>query len=195
MYEVELKCRVDHGELRARLDDVGATRQQTVTQRDVYYDAPHRDFAETDEAFRLRRETALDENNGSEGTVKLTYKGPLIEDESKTRAEHETAVADPAETRAIVESLGFEPAAVVEKERTFFELEGYTVTLDVVSELGEFIEIETAVETDDEIPDARDRARELLETLGIDPEDNIQTSYLGLLFEAGVADATVDAPE
>lgn len=196
MYEVELKCRVEHGDVRDRLDAVGASRLRAVTQRDVYYDAPHRDFAETDEAFRLRRERVVDENGDGgapERVSKLTYKGPLVEAESKTRTEHETVVDDETEARAIVESLGFEPAAVVEKERTFFELDGYTVTLDSVSGLGEFVEIETTVESDDEIPAARDRARELLDTLGLDPDETIRTSYLGLLFEAGAADGTVDA--
>ena len=195
MYEVELKCRAEHGAVRERLDTAGATRRQAVTQRDVYYDAPHRDFAETDEAFRLRREEVVDGDTDSEPVSKLTYKGPLVEAESKTRAEHETLVDDGTEARAIVEALGFEPAAVVEKERTFFELDGYTVTLDSVSGLGEFVEIETTVETDGEIPAARNRARELLETLGVDPDENIRTSYLGLLFEAGAADGTLDAPE
>ena len=194
MYEVELKCRAEHGAVRERLDTAGATRRRAVTQRDVYYDAPHRDFAETDEAFRLRREEVVD-GIASEPVSKLTYKGPLVEAESKTRAEHETLVDDGTEARAIVEALGFEPAAVVEKERTFFELNGYTVTLDSVSGLGEFVEIETTVETDEAIPAARNRARELLETLGVDPDENIRTSYLGLLFEAGAADETLDAPE
>jgi adenylate cyclase class 2 len=197
VYEVELKCRAKHGDVRDRLDAVGASRLRAVTQRDVYYDAPHRNFAETDEAFRIRRERVVDENDdggdASEPVSKLTYKGPLVEKDSKTRVEHETVVDDETEARAIVEALGFEPAAVVEKERTFFELDGYTVTLDTVSELGEFVEIETGVETDGEVPAARNRARKLLKTLGVDPDENIRTSYLGLLFEAGAADRTVDA--
>jgi adenylate cyclase class 2 len=196
VYEVELKCRAEHGDVRDRLDAVGASRLRAVTQRDVYYDAPHRDFAETDEAFRLRRERVVDEDGDggpSEPASKLTYKGPLVEEASKTRVEHETVVDDETEARAIVEALGFEPAAIVEKERTFFELDGYTVTLDTVSELGEFVEIETGVETEGEVPAARNRARNLLETLGVDPDESIRTSYLGLLFEAGAADRTVDA--
>ncbi|MFC7175557.1 class IV adenylate cyclase [Halosegnis marinus] len=191
MYEVELKLPADHDAVRERLAALGAREVRTATQRDTYYDAPHRDFAATDEAFRLREET----DDG--GTVsKLTYKGPLVDAESKTREEHETAVADGDAARAIAEGLGFEPAAVVEKERVFYETDGFVVTLDTVTGLGTFVEAETEVGTEAEVPAARDRARELLADLGLDPEENVRTSYLGLLFEAGAATAAeTDASE
>ena len=176
MYEVELKCRADHDALGERLD-ARATRRQTITQTDTYYDAPHRDFAETDEAVRVR----VERERNDEPTAKLTYKGPLLDAESKTREEHETAVADEEAARGLLDGLGFEPAATVEKERTAYALDGYTVTLDLVTGLGEFVEIETEVETEAEIPDARDRARDLLDELGVDTDETIRTSYLGLL--------------
>ena len=175
MYEVELKLRADHGPLRERLD-ARATRDRSVTQTDTYYDAPHRDFAETDEAVRVRVET-----DHEASVAKLTYKGPLLDSESKTREEHETVVADEDAVRGILDGLGFEPAATVEKDRVFYTLDGYTVTLDAVTDLGEFVEIETEVETEAEIPAARDRARDLLSDLGVDYDDTIRTSYLGML--------------
>ncbi|MDZ7745653.1 MAG: class IV adenylate cyclase [Halobacteriales archaeon] len=176
MYEVELKIRADHDSIRERLG-ARATRERSVTQTDTYYDAPHRDFAETDEAVRVR----IEQEREDDPVAKLTYKGPLLDSESKTREEHETVVADEDAVRGILDGLGFEPAATVEKDRTFYALDGYTLTLDVVSGLGEFVEIETEVDTESEIPAARDRARDLLATLGVDHEETIQTSYLGLL--------------
>ena len=181
MYEVELKVRADHETVRERLADRGAAREETVTQRDVYYDAPHRDFAETDEAFRLRVE------RNDEAVAKLTYKGPLVDESSKTREEHETTVGSIEEARAIVEGIGFESAAAVEKERERYALDGFTVTLDDVTDLGEFVEIETEVTTEAEVAAARDRARDLLAALGLDTDATIRRSYLGLLFETGEA--------
>jgi adenylate cyclase class 2 len=175
MYEVEVKVRAGHDAVRERLAERRATEQGSVTQVDTYYDAPHREFAETDEALRVR----IERRDGEE-TTKLTYKGPLLEAESKSREEHETAVADPGAIRNILDGLGFAPAAEVRKDREFFELDGYTVTLDAVNGLGEFVEVET--ETDDaEIEPAREGAVELLESLGLDPDEQIRTSYLGLL--------------
>jgi len=176
MYEVELKVRADHGRAREALLSAGADPLGTVRQVDTYYDAPHRDFATTDEAFRVRREHVHGET-----TAKITYKGPKIDATSKTREEHETTVADGETADAIFRGLGFEPAATVEKERHRYALRGYTVTLDDVTGLGEFLEVETDVETEDDVETARDDATALLSDLGLDPDAGIRTSYLGLL--------------
>jgi adenylate cyclase class 2 len=184
MYEVELKVEADHERVRESLDDAAATAVDHVRQVDTYYDAPHREFAETDEALRLREETDLD---AGETTTKLTYKGPLVEAASKTREEHETAVDDGDAAAGIFDGLGFEPAAIVEKERERFALKGYTVTLDSVDGLGSFVEIEREA-PESEIEAVREGAQSVLRDLDLDPETQIQSSYLGLLLAA-------DAPE
>jgi len=179
MYEVEVKLRADHDELTRALRERGAERLGRVVQADTYYDAPHREFAETDEAFRIRRE--FDDADG-DPRARVTYKGPLLEAASKSREEFETGVDDGETMAAIAEHLGFDPAGTVRKERTRFRLDGYTVTLDSVDGLGEFVEVET--ETDDaDIAAAREGARDLLAGLGLDPTDQVRTSYLGLLLE------------
>ena len=184
MYEVELKVEADHDTVRSALADAGAEPVDHVRQVDTYYDAPHREFAETDEALRLREETDLD---AGETATAMTYKGPLVEAESKTREEHETAVADADAAAGILDGLGFEPAATVEKERERFELEGYTVTLDVVEGLGSFVEVEREAPESD-IEEVRTGAQELLHDLRLDPDDQLRTSYLGLLLDG-------DAPQ
>ncbi|MEF8881579.1 MAG: class IV adenylate cyclase [Halapricum sp.] len=176
MYEVEVKVRADHDRLRGRLGEIDAEHVETVDQVDTYYDAPHRDFAATDEAFRVRAES-----KDSETETKITYKGPRVEAESKTREEFETHVGDGETMRAIAESLGFEPAVTVRKERERFEASGFTVTLDSVEGLGEFLEVETEVAAEADVETARERAFELLEDLDLEPDEQIRTSYLGLL--------------
>ncbi|WP_251343899.1 class IV adenylate cyclase [Haloplanus halophilus] len=178
MYEVELKVRASHEAVRERLSALGAERVGSVRQVDTYYDAPHRDFAETDEALRIRREADAE---GS--TTRVTYKGPLVEEASKTRREVETGVDDADRMADILDSLGFSPAAEVAKSRERYALDGYTVTLDSVDGLGEFVEIEReAAETD--LETAREGAVSRLRDLGLDPDDGIRTSYLGLLLDS-----------
>jgi adenylate cyclase class 2 len=199
MYEVEVKVRADHDDVRDRLAELGAEPINEVAQEDTYYDAPHRDFAETDEALRVRRERPKvrqerpesrdeserrDDSEGEEAFAELTYKGPLVEAESKTRREVETRVEDGAAADAILDALGFAPAATVRKERERFALDDYTVTLDSVEGLGEFVEVETETEEDDEaLKAARKEAYEILRDLGLNPDDQIRTSYLGLHLE------------
>lgn len=176
MYEVELKVRTDHDGLRERLAEIGAEPSGTVRQVDTYYDHPTRDFAETDEALRIRRET--DDGDDGNPRTKVTYKGPLVDPDSKTREELETGVEDGDTFASVLEALSFEAAATVEKTRERYRCDGYTVTLDSVAGLGEFVEVEIEA---DEVDPAREGAIELLERVGLDADDGIRESYLGLL--------------
>ena len=178
MYEVEVKVRADHAAVEAALEEQGATSRALVEQTDTYFDAPHRDMAARDEALRLRRErTAADE------TAVLTYKGPLVEAESKTREEIESPVGSPDQLTDILTALGFAPAATVEKTRRRYDLGSFTVSLDTVTGLGEFVEIE-AEATEGNIETTRDEMIDTLTELGLDADDQIRTSYLGLLLES-----------
>ena len=178
MYEVEIKVRADHDVVRNHLHGLDAIPGGSVRQVDTYYDAPDRDFAETDEALRVREEvTEHDESTA------ITYKGPLIDESSKSREEHQTRVQDREAIEGILYGLGFEPAATVEKDRERFDLNGYTVTLDDVDGLGQFVEVETET-SDDDIADAREGAEGILRSLGLDPDAGIRTSYLGLLLDS-----------
>lgn len=183
MYEVEVKVRADHEPVRDALDAAGGTHVETVEQEDTYYDAPDRDFASTDEALRVREErSATSRSEGADtetADTRLTYKGPLVDSDSKTREEAETAVVDPAALRSILDGLGYEPAATVRKERERYTLDGITVTLDTVDGLGAFVEAE--FDTEDDIDSARDRILTALSDLGLDTDEQIRTSYLGLL--------------
>ncbi|TYL36636.1 class IV adenylate cyclase [Natronococcus pandeyae] len=180
MYEVEIKVPADLERVRNRLDELGATSTDAVVQADTYYDAPHRSFPETDEALRIRSERP---ERGDEVT-RLTYKGPLVDDESKTREEIETAVGDGETVDAILTKLGFDAAATVRKDRERFAFEGYTITLDSVDGVGEYVEVETEVEDESGLESAREGAYEVLERIGLEPSDQLRTSYLGLLLES-----------
>ncbi|QAU12445.1 class IV adenylate cyclase [Halorubrum sp. BOL3-1] len=186
MYEVEIKVPADLDATRERLREVSAERVAARLQRDTYYDAPHREFSETDEALRIRRETPLSDGVSSaetdrDASATVTYKGPLLDDASKTRAEHETGVDDGEALAAALSGLGFEPAATVEKRREFWSYDGFTVTLDAVTGLDEYVEIEREVDEEREVDAAREAAVEALDRLGLDADDQVRTSYLGLL--------------
>lgn len=189
MYEVEVKVRADHDAVRERLARLDAESLGTVVQADTYFDAPHRDFAATDEALRVRVVGVVENVNAStldpevalaDAESRLTYKGPLVESTAKTCEEIETGVVDGEAVRTILDRLGFESVATVLKVRERYEFDGYVVTLDDVVDLGEFVEVETEA-TEAEIERARDGAYDVLERLGLDPEESIRRSYLELL--------------
>ena len=67
MLEIEIKVRVpDLVPVRERILLGHAGTPVKVHERDIYYNAPHRDFGITDEALRLRY---------AGGSCTLTYKG------------------------------------------------------------------------------------------------------------------------
>lgn len=175
MYEVELKVPAKHARIRERLAALDAEHVADVTQIDTYFDAPHRDFAQTDEALRIRRET-----RDTASTAYVTYKGPLVEAGSKTREEIETTVEDGTVAKELLQRLGFQPAATVEKSRSVYRYAEYTIALDDVETLGTFVEVETESEV---IEPAREGAQALLAELGLNPDEHVRQSYLELLLE------------
>lgn len=174
MIEVEVKVRAPHDTVEERLEQLGAERIADKTQEDTYFAAPHRDFAETDEALRVRRQN---------GEARITYKGPKMDGETKTREEHETEVGDAEAARAVFESLGFEEFGTVSKDRRVYSLDdGTTVTLDSVEGLGNFVEVEREAEAANDVDEPRTLVLETLERLGLDADDGIRESYLELLY-------------
>lgn len=177
MYEVEVKLNADHPPVRARLEDADAQFLGSVTQTDDYYNHPTRDFAETDEALRIRREPNEDERG------ELTFKGPLVETESKTRRELETGVDDAETLASILTALDFDAVATVRKTRDRYSLDGFTVSLDEVDGVGTFVEVETTA-LESAIDDERERAYDLLRRLGLDPADHTTQSYLEMVLDS-----------
>jgi adenylate cyclase class 2 len=179
-HEVESKYPLaDPAAIRRRIESLGAIAQPVLAQSDTYFAHPARDFALTDEAFRLRR--VGDENA-------LTYKGPLLDRQTKTREEIEVPIAPGAgaaeQMTALLRALGFRPVRTVEKTRHPFHLSwqgrDFELALDSVFGLGEFLEIETLADADSWQP-ARDTLLSLAAALGL--TDSERRSYLQLLLD------------
>lgn len=55
MIEVEVKARINSfKEMEERLENLGAAKTKTEFQEDIYFASPIVDFAETDEALRVK---------------------------------------------------------------------------------------------------------------------------------------------
>src|SRR5437588_1615633 len=108
MLEVEMKFAVGdfaaiEAAVAARNIAIGPPRRDA----DHYFNAPHRDFARTDEALRVRTIGA---------TNCVTYKGPKLDRTTKTRLEIEVPLAGgetaAADFRRLLTCLGYRPVAV-----------------------------------------------------------------------------------
>ncbi len=173
MLEIELKARVnDLAEIRDRLSSLHAEREGRVLERDLYLNAPHRDFGVTDEALRIR-------HAGEKCTV--TYKGRKKPGfHLKARDEFNCGVESGDVMARIFLSLGFTRVAEVTKWREYYRFRDATVCLDEVEGLGEFVEIELNNPGSVERP--AEHVVALGEEIGVTGEP-ILSSYLELLLE------------
>ncbi len=186
-FEVEQKFPVtDAAALERRLrklgaNDSGPPGQGTIRQIDSYFNHPARDFARTDEALRLRR---VGEANF------ITYKGPKLDQATKTRREIELPLAGGAaaaeQYAELLEALGFRRVAEVRKQRRLLEIpwEGCTIeaALDDVAGLGTFLELELSAEgaaDGPEVQAAKARIASLAAALKLERSE--RRSYLELL--------------
>jgi len=169
MIEVEVKARAPPG-IEEKIAGLGGARTGAEVHLDLYFGSKSRNFAETDEALRIRIK---------EAGAFLTYKGPKLDPETKSRREVTVQVDDPHNLESILESLGFFRAAVVKKRRTKYSLGRATLCLDEVEGLGSFLEVELS---GGEVWEEEKRAAlEVLARLGI--SESIRKSYLELLAE------------
>ena len=181
-YEVERKFYVDNlADIEARLTEMDARFGEVRVEEDTYFIHPSRDFVETDEAFRMR---AVGIGN------RVTYKGPKIDRETKTRREIDLDLPDGEAARAdwleLFQSLGFQPKAVVRKHRrkayVSWQDRRVEVSLDRIDALGEFVELELIADESD-LAAAKASIAALAEHLGLTRDE--RRSYLELLLEAG----------
>ncbi len=171
MLEIEVKIRVDQlGPVRLRLIDAGAFLSEQAHERDIYFNAPDRDFAMTDEALRVRY--------SGERCV-LTYKGAKLSGFfAKAREELSTSVESGLILEEILGRLGFVRTAEVEKTREYYRFKTASVALDEVKGLGNFVEIERC--TDGEGINLQQEIQEIVRDLEIHGEST-RSSYLELL--------------
>ena len=136
-----------------------------------------RDFAATDEALRLRL-------TGLQGSI--TYKGPKIDAVTKTRREIELPLGELREGttgwRELLEALGFRPVAEVRKLRrkafVSWQDRRIEISLDVVEQVGTFVELELMAGPPD-LAAAKACIAALADRLGLTRSE--RRSYLELL--------------
>ena len=178
MIEVEVKAKIkSFDEMREKLEEIGAIKVKTEHQEDRYFNSPVKDFAQTDEALRIR-ETLSDEKHN----LFITYKGPKIDKKSKTRQEVEMEIEDADKCSSIFEFLGFNEVRTVIKDREYYKFENYEISLDNVHGLDPYMEIEISLDDGSDYSEAQVSIFKLFEKLGI-TDGFERTSYLELLEE------------
>ena len=167
-----MKAKIDDfKEMEERLSKIGAAKSKTEFQEDIYFASPIVDFAQTDEALRIRT---------TNNNIFITYKGPKLNSEAKTRKEVEMSIESAEKAKDIFEEVGFKEARTVRKNRQYYTYENFEISLDDVEGLEPYMEIEIALEDGSYYDDAQKKIFELFEKLGV-TDGFERTSYMELL--------------
>lgn len=181
MFEVEQKYRVDDvSDLQSRLKRMQAVAGDLQRHSDTYYNHPSRDFAQTGEAFRVRR---------IGGIPLITYKGAKLTGAMKARREMEWRLdpgdPDGSQTEELLQVLGFRRVACVQKERQIYQIgeqfPEISVVIDRVDPIGVFAELEQIVADQSQIDSARAQIQRLSTKLGLRTAE--PRSYLEMVLE------------
>ena len=172
MIEVEVKAKIDDfKEMEEKLENIGAVKSKTEFQEDIYFASPIVDFAQTDEALRIRT---------TNNNTFITYKGPKLNDKAKTRKEVEMTIENSEKATDIFTEIGFREVRTVRKNRQYYTYENFEISLDDVEGLSPYMEIEIALDDSEDYSQAQDEIFKLFEKLGI-TDGFERTSYLELL--------------
>lgn len=179
MIEVEVKVSVKNKkEIEKKLLHMGFLKGDLLKESDFYFDSECSNLRKNDKALRIRRCENLTTNSTEN---RMTFKGPKMDTVSMTRKELEMQVESAETGKEILMSLGFTPIHPVIKLRQYFYLDKVTACLDIVENLGAFLELEIVVPQEDEKGDALNKIILLLHELGYGQEAIIRRSYLTML--------------
>ena len=135
--EIEVKVQVKNLDLvREKIEKISSFVKK-VKQVDTYYTPTHRDFFANDpviEFFRIRSE---------DDKTELAYHNRKdIGKESEYSAEYEVKFDDKNTMKEILNALNFIERFVVSKHREYYHCGDFEIVLDLVDNLGSFVEVE-----------------------------------------------------
>ncbi len=174
--EVEIRARAgDFDEIKKTLTRMGAGFSKKETQRDRIFGSDR--FLDSNNMIiegglsaRIRE---------VDGKGKLEFKE--ISREKGKGIELSCDVPNTETADKMLKKLGFEEAFTIEKDRETYFYEGFTICLDKVTELGNFIEIEKMTDSEEKTKDIKQECLSLLKKLS--PEAEIENRKYGDLMQ------------
>ncbi len=137
--EIEVKVPVDLQEAQRKIKEKGGKFRKKVNQKDLYFKTSD----EEREILRVRK---------TDGKTILGYKG-IEKSDNSVFNELEVEVIDSDKMIDILDNLGFEEKVEIQKDRWYYDLDGVTLELNDIEDLGSYLDFEV-------ISDDEDKAKE-----------------------------------
>lgn len=175
--EIEVKARVkDFDSVIQKLQDLGCKISEAIIQEDKIFVAKnHGDFVKLHIGSNVLRIRTVN-NEKSFFTLKQSLKNEL------DCIEKQTEIAKPQEMHDALIMMDYKNVVSVYKKRRKIKYENYTICLDQVRDLGDFIEVERLFDDDREAGGVQEEIFKFLQTLGINKEDRETHGYDTLIY-------------
>jgi len=168
--EIEAKMKVDDlGLVRDRLKAAGATPIGEYLERNVFFDTADRSLLTADQGLRIRLAQGT---GGGDPVCTITFKGPRLHGQLKSREETEVTVGNYDNAVTLLKCLGYGRVLSFEKRRQSWSIGGCRVELDELPHLGPYVEIEGKSE---------ETVLKVRDMLQLSDRPLVKTSYIALL--------------
>jgi predicted adenylyl cyclase CyaB len=175
MQETEVKARInDLDGIKRKLCEMGCVFEESVHQYDQVFLDNKTEYEKFHPGTVVARIRTQGKSNILNIKKHITNELDCIEEEVE--------IANPIEMGKILNLVGFEKKIEVEKDRCSSRYENYTILIDEVKYLGNFIEIEYLNNTEKEGAVIQENLTLLLERLGIEKRDIITVGYDTLIY-------------
>lgn len=179
--EIEIKIPIDESnflKVKEKLQKITKFVKKTE-QVDEYFTPVHRNFIEPKFPF----EWLSIRNRGDKFILNYKHWHPENVEVATHCDEFEAEIKNPDQIKNIFSAIDFKKLVTVEKEREVFVYNNeFEIALDIVKELGHFIEIET-IKDFGSVEVAREKLFEFAKNLGIDISKTDKRGYPYLLMK------------
>lgn len=174
MREIEVKAKVkDFKSIIKKLEELGCELNDPLIQSDRIYLHKYTKFSE------IKIGTPVLRIRESNGKYTLTLKKRISNELNKS--EYEIIINSPQEAEKIIENIDFYLSVRVNKKRIKCKYKDMEICLDIVNELGDFIEVEKLSEEVDS-QSIQEELFQFLEKLGISREDRVFEGYDTMIY-------------
>lgn len=175
--EIEVKARVKNfDQIIAKLKELGAEFLEPIIQDDqIFVEKNYGDFVKMHLGANILRIRTVN-NEKSFFTLKQSIKNEL------DCIEKQTEITKPKEMYDAIIMMGYTNIVNIYKTRQKVKYTDYTICLDQVRDLGNFIEIERLFQDDKEADGVQDEIIKFLHTLGVEKNDIEMHGYDTLMY-------------
>lgn len=180
MIECEVKLKIENpAEIKRNLISLSFLEYDSLTETDKYFDTPNGEIRSNDRALRIRE--TINHTTGNT-YCQVNFKDKKLDSKSMSRHEYENEIDNAATMEKILNCLGyFAVSPIVIKNRTLLRTSSINACIDSVDGLGDYLELEAIVSTENEKEKELTRIEDILSKLGYSLSDTTTTSYLSAL--------------